>query len=91
MRPMCLRHTPPHGERVPFGNLKYDTARLPSKEPPGIGTGTPPRQEVLTMSKNQQYVAPKLVTLGNVADLTKTGTTNTGPDMKTGSVSSSGL
>ncbi len=42
------------------------------------------------MSNNQEYKVPKLVTLGNVADLTKTGTTQAGADAKVGSVSSQG-
>jgi hypothetical protein len=32
------------------------------------------------------YETPKLVTLGTVADLTRTGLTNTGSDFKGGSV-----
>ena len=43
------------------------------------------------MSKTQTYKAPKLVTLGSVADLTKTGLTNPGSDIKSGSVGSPGL
>ena len=39
----------------------------------------------------QPYVQPELKTIGAVADLTKTGTTNPGPDAKAGSVSSQGL
>ncbi len=42
------------------------------------------------MSNNQTYKAPKLVTLGSVADLTQTGTTNPGGDAKQGSVDSRG-
>ena len=42
------------------------------------------------MIDKKAYVAPTLVKLGSVADLTKTGTTNAGPDAKTGSVSSQG-
>lgn len=38
----------------------------------------------------KQYESPKLVVLGTVADLTKTGQTNAGGDAKTGSVSSQG-
>ena len=41
------------------------------------------------MSNTQTYKAPKLVTLGNVADLTQTGLTNTGGDAKGGSVTHS--
>lgn len=37
------------------------------------------------------YQPPKLVVLGSVADLTKTGQTHPGGDAKTGSVSSSGV
>ena len=43
------------------------------------------------MSKTQTYKAPKLVTLGSVADLTKTGLTNPGADAKQGSVASMGV
>ena len=36
------------------------------------------------------YQAPKLVAIGNVADLTKTGLTTPGGDAKSGSVMSEG-
>ena len=38
------------------------------------------------MSTTQEYKAPKLVTLGSVADLTRTGNTNPSTDGKGGSV-----
>jgi hypothetical protein len=37
------------------------------------------------------YETPKLVDLGSVADLTKTGLTNPGADAKQGSVASQGV
>jgi len=43
-----------------------------------------------TMSNIQEYKAPKLVTLGSVSDLTKTGLSNPGGDAKSGSVLSNG-
>ena len=43
------------------------------------------------MIDKKAYVAPALVNLGSVADLTQTGRTNPGPDAKTGSVSSKGV
>ena len=43
------------------------------------------------MIDKKAYVAPALVNLGSVADLTQTGLTNPGPDAKTGSVSSKGV
>jgi hypothetical protein len=39
----------------------------------------------------QPYIQPELKTIGAVADLTKTGRTNPGPDAKSGSVSSQGV
>jgi hypothetical protein len=49
--------------------------------------GAPTRGSA-TMKK--VYQSPKLVVLGSVADLTKTGLTQAGGDAKTGSVSSRG-
>jgi hypothetical protein len=43
------------------------------------------------MSNTQEYKAPKLVTLGTVADLTRTGITNPGSDAKGGSAASQGV
>jgi len=42
------------------------------------------------MARKRPYVAPKLVKLGTVADLTHQGQTNPGTDMRGGSVNPPG-